>query len=86
MQHAAVTPIATLTSERQIFIDDGFVSDSRGLRRTLHRPLRYECNPVLVGCFPWEGDRVTPDHQLVIKADGEVMVNKTETEASVSGD
>ena len=33
-----------------------------------------------------EGERVTPDHQLVIKADGEVMVNKTETEASVGGD
>ena len=49
-----------LTTERQLFVDDAFIDEQRGLTRRLHQPRRHEFNPILVAAYPWEGDRVMP--------------------------
>ena len=39
---------------RQLFLDDYIVADTENLRRKLHRPQRYEGNPILEGDRPYE--------------------------------
>ena len=41
---------------RQLFIDDGAIAETRGIARTLNQPVKYAGNPILRPSMPWERD------------------------------
>lgn len=51
-------PLPLAPGLRQLFFDDYIIESSSGFTRTVHQPLKYPANPVLVREHPWEGNRV----------------------------
>ena len=41
---------------RQLFIDDGAISETRGIVKKLNQPVKYAGNPILRPSMPWERD------------------------------
>src|SRR5437879_350452 len=44
----------SLSSDRQLFLDDYLVADIQNLKRVLNRPTKYSGNPILKPERPWE--------------------------------
>ncbi len=51
-------PIDFVPGQKQLFLDDFIVAESDGLDRTLHHPVDYEKNPVMLPEHPWEHRRI----------------------------
>ena len=43
--------------ERQLFVDSYLVAEASFVRRTVHQPVKYEGNPIMVDREPWEKDK-----------------------------
>ncbi|MBT4501589.1 MAG: hypothetical protein HOC74_27925 [Gemmatimonadetes bacterium] len=50
--------ILTLGREKQLFVDDWSVAESRNIRRVFHRPRKHPDNPLIVPEHPWEGEAI----------------------------
>lgn len=51
-------PIALTPGQKQLFLGDFLVAEMVGLKRTLHQPVDYEHNPVMLPEHPWEHRRI----------------------------
>ena len=41
--------------QKQLFVDDFVIDDTRGVTQTLNQPTKYVGNPVMIPLYPWEG-------------------------------
>ena len=44
-----------VTAERELFVDEYIIAESRNVKRRLHPFRKYPGNPILVADRPWEG-------------------------------
>jgi len=51
-------PIDLAAGQRQLFLEDFLVAEMAGLKRTLHQPVDYEDNPVMLPEHSWEHRRI----------------------------
>ena len=51
---------------RVLFVDDYYVAEIRGLRRTLHQPTKHPANPLITGDTPWEGNSAVLHGSLLL--------------------
>jgi len=51
-------PIDLTPGQRQLFVDEFLVAEMSGLKRTIHQPLDYGKNPVMLPEHPWEHRRI----------------------------
>lgn len=51
---ALKTSVAQTNANWQLFLDDYWVQDQEGLKRTLHQPQKWTENPVITAEVPWE--------------------------------
>jgi len=47
-----------INDQPQLFIDDGLIESSSGVKRIVNQPRKYSGNPVLTYEYPWEGNCV----------------------------
>ncbi len=47
--------LVAIGTQKQLFVDDYIVEETRGVRRTLNQPAKYAGNPVMIPLYPWEG-------------------------------
>ena len=52
------TPPRRIGATHQLFIDDGLIAHTEGLRRVVNQPVKHHDNPVLTYEHPWEGNCV----------------------------
>lgn len=45
----------TAGADKELFIDDHIVEETREVQRTLNQPAKYTGNPVMIALYPWEG-------------------------------
>ena len=50
--------VLQIASDRQLFVDDYMVEETRNLQRTFHQPVKYVGNPIIRPLAPWEGHAV----------------------------
>ncbi len=54
----ATKTIDLVPGQKQLFVDDFLVTEMAGVRRTLHQPVDFEKNPVMLPEHPWEHRRI----------------------------
>jgi hypothetical protein len=57
-QRAVLPEVLALGREKQLFVDDWSVAESRNIRRVFHRPQKHPDNPLIVPEHPWEGEAI----------------------------
>ena len=56
-------------NKRHLFVDDHFIENQQGLKRTLHQPEDIDANPVIIPEHPWEHRRIPYGSVLWIPAE-----------------